>query len=217
MKKIIVLVFFLVCVTSLCYGYVSNYNESIIPLDETIEIESRVYISQDMVESIFGVRLEKNEDMYRIFNFNIDQENKFLGELNQDGTRREGQLFYANGDMYEGSFNHNLPEDEDGIMSFSNGNFYRGDFKEGYMHGEGTLRFSDGNEYTGDIKYGVIYGSGRMKFNDGAYYNGHFKMGLFHGAGYYRTEKGGLKQGLWEYGDYIRYMTDAEIEKYTLD
>tara|TARA_Y100001933_G_C18972721_1_gene553280 strand:+ start:948 stop:1601 length:654 start_codon:yes stop_codon:yes gene_type:complete len=217
MKKISILILFLVGVTSLCYGYDESYKGSIIPLCETIEIESRVYISQDMVESIFGVRLEKNEDMYRIFNFNKDQENKFLGELNQDGTRREGQLFYTNGDMYEGSFNHNIPEDRDGVMLFANGNFYRGEFKEGYMHGKGTLKFNNGNMYTGDFKYGVIFGTGRMKFNDGAYYNGHFKMGLFHGAGYYRTEKGGLKQGLWEYGDYIRYMTDTEIEKYTLD
>ena len=47
-----------------------------------------------------------------------------------DKSHGEGRIIYANGDVYEGNWENDLPNGE-GVMSYFNGNKYDGQWSDG--------------------------------------------------------------------------------------
>ena len=65
----------------------------------------------------------------------------FVGSFGNDIKLKRGTLTYINGDQYEGDFNNNLPESENGKFTLKNGLVYIGVVTKGEMNQKGTLRF----------------------------------------------------------------------------
>ncbi len=115
---------------------------------------------------------------------------KFVGAINNDGTRCQGRLTYPNNMYYEGKFVNDKFEDENGLFSWSttgelkDGPSYRGRFENNTTDGLiGTYTFpsfynnGDGIQYfTGEME-GMAYpkanttGKGKINFG-GQYYEG---------------------------------------------
>ena len=167
------------------YGYVVgnwDWAAGSLTKDETFKKE-------DLLEEY---QAEGVLNLTKAFNGEITYEDgsKFVGTINNDGTRCEGRLTYPNNMYYEGKFVNDKYEDENGFFSWSttgdykNGNSYRGKFVNGTPNGqEGTYTFpSFYNDGTG-LQYwtGVIEGfafpavgaTGKGKINFGnQYYEG---------------------------------------------
>ncbi len=144
------------------YGYVVgnwDWAAGSLTKDETFKKE-------DLLEEY---QAEGVLNLTKAFNGEITYEDgsKFVGTINNDGTRCEGRLTYPNNMYYEGKFVNDKYEDENGFFSWSttgdykNGNSYRGKFVNGTPNGqEGTYTFpSFYNDGTG-LQYwtGVIEG-----------------------------------------------------------
>ena len=167
------------------YGYVVgnwDWAAGSLTKDETFKKED--LLEQYQAEGVLNLT--------KAFNGEITYEDgsKFVGTINNDGTRCEGRLTYPNKMYYEGKFVNDKYEDENGFFSWSttgdykNGNSYRGKFVNGTPNGqEGTYTFpSFYNDGTG-LQYwtGVIEGfafpavgaTGKGKINFGnQYYEG---------------------------------------------
>ncbi len=67
------------------------------------------------------------------------------------------------------------------------------------------------------MRYGTVTGYGRIRYANNDVYKGYLYMGIFHGAGAFSEHDGGTKQGLWEYGTYIKYLSDKDMDLYMFD
>jgi hypothetical protein len=78
-----------------------------------------------------------------------------------DGQRQgTGRVVYANGDVYEGTFENDR------------------------RHGQGTFTGIDGYVYVGEWRDGRIEGQGQVTYPDGSVYVGAFRNDLAHGHGH---------------------------------
>ena len=99
---------------------------------------------------------------------------RFIGEF-ENGGKKNGTYFYANDDVYKGSFENNL---RSGFASYS---YKNGDTFEGI--------------FVNDKK-----GYGRYLFKNGNVYTGTFDKNKFDGYGTLTSKTGNNWEGLWEKG-----------------
>lgn len=118
-----------------------------------------------------------------------------------DGQRQDGELFWANGNRYEGQYFNNLPEGY-GKLIYNTGITYVGHFHEGQYHGKGTLTTYEG-EYVGEFKYGSFDGYGTFSYSNGDIFTGNYINGIRQGKGILYYNGGGSYEG--EYSDNIRH------------
>jgi len=74
---------------------------------------------------------------------------KFVGQFIKGRIGNEGNLYFSNGDIYEGEWKNQYREGE-GIITFANGDFYSGDFVKGKFEGFGTFKMNNGDQYSGN-------------------------------------------------------------------
>ena len=84
------------------------------------------------------------------------------------GRRSEGTLIYANGDIFQGTFNEEGMKDC-GVQKYSNGDEFAGDFKNG-ARWQGVMKFATGEEYSGEWQNGLFHGAGKIKYETGLEY-----------------------------------------------
>lgn len=89
-----------------------------------------------------------------------------------------GQIFFLNGDVYNGPIKNNLPYGK-GKYTFANKGFYEGDFFKGSLHGNGTLLDFQGNfKYVGEFQNGFPNGYGTLSSLEGrVIFEGNFLNG----------------------------------------
>ena len=107
------------------------------------------------------------------------------------------EIFYYEGDKYEGEFNNDLIEGK-GIMTWVNGNKYEGEFKNNFFDGEGRLTFATKSYYQGQFKEGMQVGKGIFSYSNGDKYEGEWNNGLKEGQGRYEYHNGDIYVGQWK-------------------
>ena len=129
------------------------------------------------------------------------------------GTRTgKGVHFFANGEIYEGSFVDGEPHGK-GTFRYSNGNIYKGYFQEGKCHGKGSLKYPDnkilegqwidgkqtenvklkmfnGDVFTGKWSERCEISKGTYTFRNGDSLEGEFRAGAYKGFGKYYMKTG---------------------------
>lgn len=142
----------------------------------------------------------------------------YTGEYNIMGKRHgDGELKWANGDLYVGKFKMGFIEGR-GTINFHDGTEYTGQWKGNRFHGEGTRRFKNGNVYTGNYAAGKRHGQGRCYFANGDLYVGDWKDDTIHGFGRYYYNNGHSFEGMFRNGKRNgrgKYqLTDGRVEIY---
>ena len=146
----------------------------------------------------------------------------YEGDLRNGLRDGFGKLTLADGSIYEGGFENDVPSDADATLTFSDGRVYRGTFINGQIQGYGTLEwpsgdvyngtfnsnsitgsgtffFASGNvTYTGTVQDGLRHGLGIMLWPDGRRYDGAFRLNHRHGFGVYQTADGATFRGFFE-------------------
>jgi hypothetical protein len=136
----------------------------------------------------------------------------------------QGRKQFANGDSFEGGFDHGLPEGQ-GTYIEKNGSRYVGQWKQGLKHGRGKFAWAEGQSYEGDWVADKADGKGLIIFAncdryDGQVsnglpngkgvrtyaasqdrYEGDFVMGDAQGEGTYRWKNGDVYAGAWTKGE----------------
>ena len=87
-----------------------------------------------------------------------------------------GSYTNEKGDVYEGDFEHNIPQGE-GDLVLANGDKYVGEFKNGIPHGMGEYTFTNGDVYIGEMDNDEFHGFGEYKGASGSTYVGEFVRG----------------------------------------
>ena len=91
--------------------------------------------------------------------------------LHVRGMLLRGQMIYANGCTYEGSF-FNGKRHGRGVCVFPNGSStYMGCWNRGSMHGKGIMVYKDGGMLWGDFRHGELHGYGTELLPDGTIYH----------------------------------------------
>ena len=115
--------------------------------------------------------------------------NFYFGNFRNDKMEGEGAEYLANGDSFFGAYHNDSRKN--GELYLHNGNVYKGDFNHAdEMHGFGKFEFADGRTYEGHYLKGLRDGQGVYKWTDGSIYDGEFKAGKQHGIGYYTATRG---------------------------
>ncbi len=193
----------------------------------TIESNNRMYIATSDIENLLSVTFVETDikNVYRVVELNeeVDENNVteeqsdkkdiFVGYKNKKDEYTIGTLYYADGRVYSGAFKNGIPHG-DGTLLQLDGSVYIGTFDSGYPHGSGKIHYKDGSYYKGEIRYGTLTGLGRMQYANKDVYKGYFYLGLYHGVGAFSDYDGGTRQGLWEYGDYKRYMKQEDMDEF---
>mmetsp|Transcript_54991 Transcript_54991/g.123783 ORF Transcript_54991/g.123783 Transcript_54991/m.123783 type:complete len:223 (+) Transcript_54991:64-732(+) len=119
----------------------------------------------------------------------------------QDGARHgKGKYTYFSGDVFDGTFDKNLKVGL-GLLTYAKGGFYHGHFKEGLREGEGTFKYANGDIYSGIWKGGKKHGKGTYVFTKTKYeYKGEWKDGQ-------------MVQGTWSLKDRLKYVGCFESQK----
>ena len=130
-----------------------------------------------------------------------------------------GQLFFADGSLYEGFFKGNFMHGRGRLLNsagysydgeFQNGKadgfgkyfnlegiVYRGGWLDEKQHGDGEESYPDGSTFEGEYFLGKKNGKGKFKSSDGHFYDGEFLNNEIHGWGLYRWNDGRIFQGQW--------------------
>lgn len=116
--------------------------------------------------------------------------NFYLGAFRNDQMEGEGAEYLANGDVFFGTYLNDSKKNGD--LYYYNGNVYKGDFNsQDQPHGYGTYTFSDGRSYQGQFVKGLREGQGVYKWPNGTVYDGEFKAGKQHGIAKFTQPNGG--------------------------
>ncbi|KAL7483305.1 hypothetical protein ACHAW6_008958 [Cyclotella cf. meneghiniana] len=142
----------------------------------------------------------------------------YSGGYNSAGKRHgEGQLVWAHGDVYVGSFKNGVIEGR-GTITFHDGTEYSGQWQKNRFHGEGTRRFKNGNVYDGHYVDGKRHGQGKCYFANGDLYSGDWKNDTIQGFGRYYYNNGHSFEGMFRNGmrnGRGKYqLTDGRVEIY---
>jgi len=121
---------------------------------------------------------------------------KFVGQFIKGKIGNKGNLYFSNGDIYEGEWKNQYREGE-GIITFANGEFYSGDFVKGKFEGFGTLKMNNGDQYAGNWQQDQMHGKGTYYYDNGDRYVGDFVMGMIEGFGKLFYENGARYEGEW--------------------
>jgi|SRR5690554_2412075 len=110
---------------------------------------------------------------------------RFVGTFNK-GELVSGAYYYANGDIYKGSFVDGKKSGV-GYMEYITDCIYYGEFEDDLMHGFGYMEWPNGDQYLGEWKNGDPEGFGRKEFwntENGWYiYEGDMVNGMPEGEG----------------------------------
>lgn len=79
---------------------------------------------------------------------------KYKGEWSDGVFNGEGELDYANGDKYIGTFKMGK-KDGKGIFTWKSGPYYSGEWKDGVRHGNGVHTQANGINFNVTYKKGV--------------------------------------------------------------
>mmetsp|Transcript_29398 Transcript_29398/g.54436 ORF Transcript_29398/g.54436 Transcript_29398/m.54436 type:complete len:157 (-) Transcript_29398:187-657(-) len=98
-----------------------------------------------------------------------------------DGLRfRQGRGKFTTGpESYEGDWNEDVMEGQEGTYTFSSGAVYTGGFINNAFEGQGTYTFADGAVYTGGWSNGKMHGDGEYVDVDGVIWSGKFFNGMY--------------------------------------
>lgn len=147
----------------------------------------------------------------------------YEGEWWQGQRHGHGCLTLENGDVYEGSFEHDRISGS-GKYRHADGRVYVGEFNDGVKHGRGTLTQLSGDAYTGAFVRGRMTGEGTaryatgrtfagvwldgkkvhgtMTFPDGKSYVGAFQSDKPHGQGELKKADGDVYSGAFVAGQF---------------
>lgn len=135
---------------------------------------------------------------------------KYEGNLYHGIPHGEGQVTFANGDRYIGSFQLGKSDGNGEFFGETpEGKFhYKGQFKNDKMHGKGRYEFSNGDTFDGGFHEGKFSGEGLYIFTTGELYSGQFVDGKREGNGKYQSQ---LRTyiGLWK--DDLRHGKGLEM------
>jgi hypothetical protein len=132
-------------------------------------------------------------------------------------------VFERSGDRYVGGWVNNYyvvgPHGE-GTWISRRGGGRKGEFKSGRLDGKVRQFNSEGDTtFKGDYLKNIKHGKGiktnvSVSRNSWQQYIGDFKFGKKHGKGTWTCSKRRVKEGLWEYGDFLGEETfDVELSK----
>ncbi|CDW77644.1 morn repeat protein [Stylonychia lemnae] len=136
----------------------------------------------------------------------------YTGEFYKGKKNGKGRFDWEDGSYYEGGF-------VDGHFSgfgryyFADlDKYYEGEFRMSNMEGKGMETWGDGRKYEGDFKNGKKDGEGTFDWPNGIKYIGSWRNGLQHGIGIIYTSQDGMKkQGEWQNGKRIRWISGLEL------
>ena len=182
----------------------SNKNINIKPSIDIIKeiFEDKKY--ENDLENIKIKLLEKNDlfmgimdnnDIYPkrgiLYTHNGDYYN---GEFSDGKKNGQGNIIYANGTKYEGSFKNDY-HDGFGKLIQLNGETYEGDWKKGKINGNGMRIHANGNKYIGNYVNNIRNGNGHLIFVNGESYKGNFLNGKANGNGVFKFKNGNIYEG----------------------
>jgi len=72
---------------------------------------------------------------------------KFIGIFDSRGMKKNGTIFYKNGNKFEGEFEEGYRKT--GVMTYKTGDKYTGEFRESLFHGTGMFTYPNGDVYRG--------------------------------------------------------------------
>lgn len=102
---------------------------------------------------------------------------RFQGSFVKDWRRGEGVHYFANGDVYRGTFAARGHHPRASLI-------YGDEYMDGLPHGEGKLTFVDGSEFVGSFDTGAAHGYGSYTTPEGEIQRGVFhQLGMLHGPG----------------------------------
>ncbi|MDG2006727.1 MAG: hypothetical protein P8J38_05510 [Thermodesulfobacteriota bacteirum] len=106
----------------------------------------------------------------------ITKKNKnYTGNLGANGMKSGlGTCVYENNEKYVGNWQDDKRSGE-GTYYYRDGSEYTGNWKNNKQHGEGTLLYSNGHEYFGLWEEGKRSGKGTYKFSDGSVFEAIWK------------------------------------------
>ncbi|MBN2007736.1 PDZ domain-containing protein [candidate division KSB1 bacterium] len=78
----------------------------------------------------------------------------YIGRFDNNAIKAPGQIYYHDGNRYEGDFNRMFKANGRGKMYFVNGDYYEGEWIDGTMAGYGLLITKNGDYYAGSFKDG---------------------------------------------------------------
>lgn len=125
--------------------------------------------------------------------------------------RRSGKFIFANGDTYEGEYEHVKTSDGDdsqnsiersgrGVLTCAaNGTIYSGTWRNDKLDGpDGVFEHpASGCRYEGEFRDGVFHGHGVYSWPNGAIYEGEFDSGRMFGHGTFRDPNGQIWIGMF--------------------
>ena len=135
--------------------------------------------------------------------------NVYEGQVNSENGKRhgEGKYTYANGDTYEGQYQHGKPHGE-GKSTYANGDTYEGQYQHDKRHGEGKYTYANGTTYEGQWQHGKRHGEGKYTYANGTTYEGQWQHDKRHGEGKLTLANGIMFIKRYEHG---RCITSNEI------
>jgi len=182
-----------------------NNNEIIHTINITNELKGSPIFLKDKLE-VLGINKgnKKNNSnnyadlilpMYnyfkeRLFRIELDNNELYLGEINNNIPNRKGKYYFNNGEIYEGDIINNKFEGE-GKYIYENGDYYIGQWKDDLRNGKGILYDKEGYPYyEGDFINDEFEGNGKYYLEEGEYYIGSFNKGFMKGKGiiYYSND-----------------------------
>ncbi len=119
----------------------------------------------------------------------------------KSGARFEGE--FRNGAMYQGTY------------YYANGDIYQGSFNKNKRHGKGQYNYQDGSTFTGEYEYGKKK-KGIFQYNDGSRYEGEFKDGKRHGYGKQTSADGSVYEGYWENNRFLGKNPNNPVTTYAV-
>ena len=125
---------------------------------------------------------------------------KYEGDWINGKKCGNGTETWADGSVYEGTFESDQRHGRGIFRSGPKGDIYEGEWSRNHRHGLGIQTFSDGSKYRGEWRRGAIEGEGIFEFSDGSIYDGKVKAGKKHGLGIQRWKSGQVYKGMFVEG-----------------
>ena len=128
----------------------------------------------------------------------------------QDGKLLSGEVFYPNGDRYQGPFldvEGTPVADGIGRYFFANGDRYEGDFFNGEILGDGTITRSDGTRCVAEFYGSGLVGKGTCSYANDLVYEGELVNGRPYGRGVLIDAEGKRYEGFFRDGELVDFQS----------
>jgi hypothetical protein len=145
---------------------------------------------------------EENKLLLGIHKINLNNNEKYEGEILNSQLHGKGTYVWPNGHIYEGHYNEGKRNGY-GVYKWAHGEYYEGDWLNGIRHGSGYYLWIDGRKYNGEFSFGKLHGKGFFSWPDGHQFDGEFKENSIHGFGKMSYPNGDSKEGKWENAEFI--------------